>query len=196
MEYFSEATLENTLAERDYVAASRPIPPRREFLIDRDHVAASWPVLPRREFLVDPSEIVFEFRLGKETLLAHIVGENFQDWLFIVVARLNELSILRENWDGYGALPVSQDTLEYALSVAVQIFDQDGGYRVPQIGSTAAGGIEFEWHDSDRDLEVEIECPGRIVGYYYGGTSDDEWEGVVSDNLSELKPYLDLLATV
>lgn len=52
-----------------------------------------------------------------------------------------------ENWDGYGAKPVSNDTLRqaYIFLEALPL-----GCPPPSIGAAPRGGITFEWHRDRR----------------------------------------------
>ena len=63
---------------------------------------------------------------------------------------VTDLASLSENWDGYGAVPIS----EAALRVAEAI------YVVP----TCNGGIQVEWHANGWDFEVEVSKAGIPVG--------------------------------
>ena len=140
------------------------------------------------------SEFVFPATIGTLRVTIWYDSPDLFEPLLFLVGRLHEIASRPKNWDGYGALPPSEDTVRLALELTIELMNLGKTYRLPQIGSTAVGGIEFEWHNSDCDLEVEIDPTGRVVGYYYGGSSEDEWEGEISGGASQLVPYLNRIA--
>lgn len=81
----------------------------------------------------------------------------------------NELSAVWEqcrepNWDAFGALPVSQDTLRnaYVLLESLPL-----GFPVPSVGAEPDGDLTFEWHRSTRrTLSISINSEGDL---HYSG---------------------------
>jgi hypothetical protein len=66
----------------------------------------------------------------------------------------------RPNWDGYDALPVSQDTLRnaYALIESLPL-----GSPFPSIGAEPDGELTLEWHRSSRrTLSVSVTPHGEL----------------------------------
>ncbi|VVM04933.1 hypothetical protein MAMC_00313 [Methylacidimicrobium cyclopophantes] len=64
------------------------------------------------------------------------------------------------NWDGYGAVPVSEEAyrLAYRFLEALPL-----GYAMPTVGVEPDGQITFEWHRSARrTLSVSIDPEGRV----------------------------------
>lgn len=63
-----------------------------------------------------------------------------------VQATINELSLLSDNWDGYGALRILPETLENANLVVANL-----GWRAlptPEVSPNPNGTISFEWESS------------------------------------------------
>ena len=60
---------------------------------------------------------------------------------------LEELKELEENWDGYGACPISEKAIENVNRI-LELLKQ-----IPVIGPTPNGTVQLEWGD---DLEMEI----------------------------------------
>ncbi len=57
---------------------------------------------------------------------------------------------LPDNWNGNGALALSEEFVSVAKAVYEQLFVK------PEIYPTACDCIQFEWHDSDKYLEFEV----------------------------------------
>ena len=63
-------------------------------------------------------------------------------------------------WDGYGALPVEQDTLRYVYQFLEAL---PLGTQVPSVGAEADGAMTLEWHHSRRrTLSVSIHSDGAL----------------------------------
>lgn len=77
-----------------------------------------------------------------------------------ITAELDALKNLREGWDTYGAPPINHEVIDYALRVYAHAAIQTS--RVPSVVPTVAGGVQFEWHSSRADVEIEIVSAGEI----------------------------------
>ncbi len=65
-----------------------------------------------------------------------------------------------ENWDGYNALPLTQDTLQnaYAFLESLPL-----GFPRPSIGAEPDGQMTIEWHRSRRrTLSVSVSPDGEL----------------------------------
>lgn len=155
--------------------------------------ADSLPVADRRadrdaDWLAEEGKQSFQVKLGRSTVRIGITHLQVPGWLMGVVADLNRVAELPANWDSYGALPIDQRTLEHALYVIVSLMDADSPR--PQIGATVRGGVEFEWHSDDKDLEIQVERPFQVHGYFCHDLADEEWEDNIGIDLDRLRPYL------
>jgi hypothetical protein len=68
------------------------------------------------------------------------------------------------NWDGYGALPVTRETLRnaYCLLESLPL-----GFPAPSIGAEPDGHLTLEWHcSSRRTLSVSVSPEGEL---HYAG---------------------------
>src|SRR5438132_8152602 len=66
---------------------------------------------------------------------------------------LEELSKLKQNWDGYGGLPVAPEGCAHARTF-VALTPQ--GMLVPDISPTSNGTVNLEWTSSDGEAYIEI----------------------------------------
>ncbi|MGV3724590.1 MAG: hypothetical protein ACO1SX_27150, partial [Actinomycetota bacterium] len=64
---------------------------------------------------------------------------------------------LPENWDSYGAKPITPAAVETAARVAAVLKARD-----PQAMPLACGGVQLEWHADGVDVEIEIGADGEI----------------------------------
>lgn len=79
------------------------------------------------------------------------------EWWVDALLRIGELLTLNAGWDTYDAQAIDRDTAEAAL-----VFVWDRGRSVgaaPWIVPTPRGGLQFEWHTNDIDVELEF-IPG------------------------------------
>ena len=68
-------------------------------------------------------------------------------------ATLQELSKLKKDWDGYGALPITPDSCAHAQRLLAAT---PQGMTAPEITPTSNGTITFEWTSSEGDALIEI----------------------------------------
>lgn len=138
---------------------------------------------------------MFEFQLGTEFYSFSPTDANVGNWLGRAVQGLNRVAGLQADWDSYGALTVSQPTLEVAFAVLAEIMK--GHSTLPQIGASVEGGVEFEWHQPGVGLEIGVRAPTMIHAYFYDDDQpDEEWEDDLKlDNISLLEPYVGRFAS-
>jgi len=85
-------------------------------------------------------------------------------WFMDIVNRLVTLSQLTDDWDSYGAEPIAVDALKSAFELVASTMSDDT--PTPGIVPTPGGGIQFEWHTANIDLEVEIAPSGFLSVFY------------------------------
>ena len=69
---------------------------------------------------------------------------------------IKELADLRENWDGYGAAPISEQTRDNALRFVNLIEAAPYGLPAPEICPKPNGTISFEWETPRVEAYLEI----------------------------------------
>jgi predicted DNA-binding antitoxin AbrB/MazE fold protein len=77
-----------------------------------------------------------------------------------VDADLDRLASLAPDWDGYGAPPLDRAILEAARRFISQVPWQPAGR--PLVVPLSSGALQFEWHQGEKILELEIEDPATI----------------------------------
>jgi hypothetical protein len=77
-----------------------------------------------------------------------------KSWQRSAQRKLAELSKLPENWNSYGSPPVQQGALELAANLIPELVKLD--MPEPEIFPVSGGGIQLEWKNSERELEIEV----------------------------------------
>lgn len=96
----------------------------------------------------------FQFTLPNLNWL--IVLEGSLSRTFLETAyEIDRLSLLRNGWDSYGAMAIQSEAIEAALILAARILTNETPN--PSVVPMSSGGISFEWHLNDSDLEIEVE---------------------------------------
>lgn len=85
-----------------------------------------------------------------------------------ILDRLNELTKLKADWDSYGAQPISNTALVYALGILQitkgNLSQEEEKFESFFIAPIADGGLQIEWSRQGHELEVEITSEG-VLGY-------------------------------
>jgi hypothetical protein len=119
-------------------------------------------------------------------------GSGVASWVHDVVPRLQDVMMLEDNWNSYGARKVAISHLQALVVLLVRLMRPNT--PTPLIVPTADGSLQIEWHEKGIDLEVRIQRQSR----YYVCFEDlrnpgNEWEGVITSNLTQLKKAIDEL---
>lgn len=81
---------------------------------------------------------------------------------------------LPENWDSYGARQIESDCVVEGLRFLVGVLDDDTA--PPSVVPCSHGGMQFEWHKSGLDLEIEVTAPNRVSIHVHDHATGKEWE--------------------
>ena len=144
----------------------------------------------------------FAVRSTHQTTATHHLDDSKQDLEMLLKPtreRVSRLAKLGENWDSYGANPVSDAAVvrtERLLSEFVTSFgDLIGtGIRPYAIAPLASGGVQLEWRSPDGFLEVEV-GPDGDLGYLLAEHQGDERVFEEGDNVTAAE-VLELAARV
>ena len=104
------------------------------------------------------------------------------DQLYKNIQRLAEFRGAQRNWNGYGAQPFDSRALHNATSLILALNSQQ-----PFVAPLTNGGVQLEWQDSGRELELEV----RPDGFTYQDDKDQEHQlGSVAEALAFVKDWL------
>lgn len=81
-------------------------------------------------------------------------------WLRAAQRKITELAQLPENWDGYGSRPLQQAAIEQAADLLAFLSPLD--LPPPRIFPVPGGGVQFEFQQEPRELEIEILPDGSL----------------------------------
>lgn len=122
---------------------------------------------------------------------ALLVDSQRPAWLDQLKASLDELLQLKPDWDSYGGLRINPGSIKHALKLAYEIFPDD--IPPPSVVPTSRGGVQYEWHCGDIDLEVEIISATRVLGFFEDHLEATEWERDLTSNREPLSEALSIL---
>lgn len=90
------------------------------------------------------------------------VSSIFEDntWKRSAQKKLEELSKLPENWNSYGSRSIQKDAIEITANLLSDLVKLK--MPEPQIFPVSGGGLQLEWKNADRELEIEIRSDKRI----------------------------------
>src|SRR5436190_7523309 len=87
-------------------------------------------------------------------------GGQAATWAAPVVLRVLQLFDLRDGWDGGSARALNLQAVDVGLHVLSQLLQPWS--PAPAVVPTAAGGLQFEWHDQGIDLEIGVDPSGHV----------------------------------
>lgn len=99
------------------------------------------------------------------------------EWQTQALKGLFRVKRLCENWDGEGSLPPGTLAVESASELLVSLPFED--LPVPFVSPTSIGGVQFEWAQNGRELEVEI-LPDGLMEFLTVNNGNPQNEGSIS----------------
>lgn len=146
--------------------------------------------LPADSTRTREASVVRTYKQKGRSYTVNLIAQRLElpEWFNSVVNDLGQIATLPENWDSYGALPVSGEAITSSLVVLSHLISY--ALPRPQVGPTVRGGVEFEWHKDGVDLEIQTEISGihfyfRIEGHPEG-EREEEFEDITVDRLAEV----------
>jgi hypothetical protein len=75
-----------------------------------------------------------------------------------------------ENWDSYGAKTINKDCIIMGIKIIKQLIDLKSSISfeipTPFVAPLSSGGIQMEWEQGDRYLEISISPNHSVVEYF------------------------------
>ncbi len=93
-------------------------------------------------------------------------------WIYPVLARLQHLGSLQANWDSHGGRRISGDAIVTSLHVLGAVMEDQT--PSPWIVPRSDGGLQLEWHEGARDLELLIRPDNRVALYFSDDSGAEE----------------------
>jgi hypothetical protein len=128
----------------------------------------------------------------KGSSIVSIDRASIPKWLEQTTKALLAIVALDDDWDSYGAKRISPKIASAVVELLRDIMFSST--PVPQIVPAANGSIQLEWHIADIDLEIEVESLARSQVLFEDKQNEEPgWEGEISNDLSKLVHYIQLL---
>lgn len=101
-------------------------------------------------------------------LLKILSSGGFHDceWRNAFEAELNQLTKLKQNWDGEGGIPISRSVVSTAMRVMETIYLSDLRYK-PAIVPGRNGNFQLEWTAGNVHIELVFFDERRIVAAFW-----------------------------
>lgn len=114
-------------------------------------------------------------------------------WFLNTIREMVLLTQLKTGWDGEDAKPVSIESLEIAAKLLDKVVTKNT--PSPYIFPLPDGGIQFEWHTEEIDLEIEVSGNSEVVVLYRGPDNNAiAWEARLEEAVGRLKEYVQQLS--
>lgn len=153
-----------------------------QFVLPRDNSLASWPAFtkPKELSFVIPSD------RSAQRILVTWSSDELPTWVKPAITAVMDIQALPENWDSYRGRKISRDLIGQSLSVLGQIMEVAS--PAPSVVPLADGGLQFEWHRKQQDLEIVFPADDAQRFFYQCRARGVEQEGLASDvkTLAEL----------
>ncbi len=85
-------------------------------------------------------------------------------WQAQVLQKICQFLELTNGWDSYRGQPLKLETGMFALKILNGVMRTNT--PAPAVVPTADGGVQFEWHENDFDLELYIAAPYDCELFY------------------------------
>lgn len=115
---------------------------------------------------------------------AIVVDADTPLWLGAALRRLQQLTQLPDDWDGYGSPPVGQNDARLA-----QAFLEHAGFDIPEptVVPYQGGGLQIEWSTNDCYLEIDVNAVKRQLFVLFESREAGVCESVISESMIPLE---------
>lgn len=110
-------------------------------------------------------------------------------WQVEPIKKVLAALLLPENWDSYGGHTPRREAAATAIEIIASIVQEDPPR--PRVVPLGTGGIQLEWKNGQRELEVECEPDGSIEAIKIeGDTEGESYPSCTSANVTNLFAWL------
>lgn len=111
--------------------------------------------------------------------------------------RVGKFAKLADNWDSYGARSIDKDSISHGISILkrlIELRELTGlDISAPFVAPLSSGGMQIEWEESDRYLEISI-APGSTDVCYFAGDKAKEGQLSLEGSLRSTRALRELLS--
>lgn len=94
------------------------------------------------------------------------------DWLVSLSKRLDQIALLPDNWDSYGAAPVNGSSIRCAKRLLGELA-RAGNVPIPTVTAAPSGNVAFAWDGGNWSLDLTIDDTGLIEYVYLAANESD-----------------------
>jgi hypothetical protein len=162
-------------------AIALPAFPGVAALTENQVVSREEPTAASLVALTKPREQSFEFPSKGRTCKIVVISHRLPmpAWVEPTISSLVGIQSLPDNWDSYGAREINCDLIGQSLAILEQIMETSS--PAPSIVPLGDGGLQFEWHRRQQDLEIEFSSENTPRFFYRNRTTGIEQEGFAGD---------------
>lgn len=113
---------------------------------------------------------------------------NIPAWARPVLQSLAERWGGYDGWDSYDAKPTNLDLAVKLLNILSGVMEES--FITPLTTPLADGGIQAEWHDRGKDLEIVVSADGNPAYYYFDSATNEEQEGDLNTNYAQVRDLI------
>jgi len=105
-------------------------------------------------------------------------------WAYKVLSKTNDLLNLNLAWDSYSAIAIQKKSVEKMLDILFSLASSTT--PAPSLVPLPDGGVQIEWHDGTRDLELSFQSDGNLSAYYFSPEKELEQANPSRELIKEL----------
>lgn len=109
-------------------------------------------------------------------------------WWNGVTNKVEELLDLQPNWDGYGASCMDEKNAKFSILALKNIISSYAAN--PSVVPISDGGVQYEWHTSEFDIEIIFSMEEFHRVYCYDVTNGQDTTMDILSNNNELREFL------
>lgn len=104
-----------------------------------------------------------------------------------ILEKIQEVAVLKPNWDGYGAPALDRASIETAIRISEALQDVFEVHP-PHVVPVPTGDVQFEWDREGKSLEIEIEDGDTIyfLKWLPSGMESERFPATDTDKIREL----------
>lgn len=146
-------------------------------IVDAPHHLLSVPTLEDSE--------TFHIPTSPYTWTDEVGTYGLSSWQIQAINRIIDLRNLPDDWDSYGSSALSTAIINKSIELILALPPED--FPVPAVIPTSDEGVQFEWGDENKELEIEVNKNGEIE-YLKCENGEPVQEGLIegSDQLFSL----------
>lgn len=99
-----------------------------------------------------------------------ITKNEFYKQYLDILKKIGKFSKFADNWDSYGAKPIDKECIAQSLKVIEELIRLKSieSFKIPNpfIAPLSSGGIQIEWEENDRYLEITISPNNPNIDYF------------------------------